>query len=821
MIARAISIASYHETVHVEPIHLIAALVQEKGSIAAEMLSKHGIADESITPIIEALRPPMTTARTHPATKQLPDLSTRSRKVLEKALMTAYDRSHNYIGTEHLLHGILLTKSKDTDALFRSQKVDIEKLLTQTEGTLNNTSRFSGIEEMGEMLEEIGQLPAAPTQEDAAALLTNKRNKEQKAIDYFTTNLTSGALQKTIDPVIGRDTEIERIIHILARRTKNNPILVGEPGVGKTAIVEGLAKRIYAGEVPSILRGSKILSLDMTALLAGTIYRGEFEARLKQIVEEIADDDRAILFIDELHNIIGAGSNHGAMDAANILKPALARGTLRCIGATTHDEYKKYIAADPALERRFQSIDVSEPSRAETRQILEGVKKYYETYHHVIIDDSALDAAVNYSGRYIHDQFQPDKSLDLIDEASALVKSRKKPSADEERLFEINTKLEEIRQQKEQAIDEEKLEQAVQLKQKETQLQKKVKQLEKNRKNTKGRRLRVTDADVTTVLSNRLTIQKDIIEKSDWEQLETLEERLKSHLIGQNAAITSAVRAITRGYMRKHEKRPLASLLLAGPSGVGKTELGKRIAEELYHDANALIKLDMSEFSEAHSVSKLLGSPAGYVGFKERNLITDEMKRKPYSVILFDEIDKAHTDVMRLLLQILDEGQLSDSGGKKIHFRHSIVIMTTDVGADLFHSAGIGFGNLSGDGGDDRVQGAVKDALKSELSSALLSRVSDTILMHPLSENIISQIIKRKIDALASHISESQDISISAAESALSSLTTELFNPHHGARHIDTKIEHILHELALDVLKSTTRKKAYTLSYDKENYHLI
>ena len=822
VIARAISIASYHETVRVEPIHLVAALIQEKGSIAAQMLTKHNITEEAVNPLVEALRPAMTAAHNHPATKQLPDLSARSRTVLEKALVVAYDRSHNYIGTEHLLHGILQTKSKDTETLFRVQQVDLDTLLSHVEGTLNNTSRFSGMEEMSEMLEDLGQLPpATQTPDETNTMLASaKRDREQKAVDFFTTNLTSKRVQKNIDPVIGREEEIERIIHILARRTKNNPILVGEPGVGKTAIVEGLAKRISNGDVPALLRGSKILSLDMTALVAGTIYRGEFEARLKQIVEEVADDDRAILFIDELHTIIGAGSNHGAMDAANILKPALARGTLRCIGATTHDEYKKYIVADPALERRFQHIDVDEPTQEQTREILSGVKKYYESHHHVIIDDSALDAALSYSNRYIHDQYQPDKSLDLLDEASALVRARKKPTAHEQKIHALRDSLDMLAQEKELAIDQERLEDAVSYKQKEEEAAKKLEKLQKTKGKGKGRRLRVTEADIVSVLSNRLKISKDIIEKSDFEQLKTLSSRLQTHLVGQDMAIDHVVRAITRGYMRnQNSNRPLASLLLAGPSGVGKTELGRRIAQELYHDKNALIRLDMSEFSEAHSVSKILGSPAGYVGFKDRNLITDEMKRRPYSVILFDEIDKAHADVMRLLLQILDEGHLSDSSGKKIHFKHSIIVLTTDLGADLFHSAGIGFGSLDSTGNDHRVKDAVKDALKSELSSALLSRVTDTILMHPLSKEHIGSIIQKKISELSEELASSQDIAISAEKSALESLTEELYNPKHGARHIDTKIEHMLHELALEVL-SQTPKKAYTLCFDKEHYRL-
>lgn len=827
VIARGISLAAYFNHGSVDPLHLLIALTEEEGCVAKEILKKNAVESEYLRALARARIAAERAERDEIQRQPLPDLNQLSRGALEKALTLAYERGHNYIGTEHLLYGILMTKSDSIDRIIKECRVDPKTIAQSVEASLQNTSRFGELNDMMHAFEEVRQLPdmlpfPLPPAMPMPRHGTTGQKTQESVLEQFTIELTDAHVQSHIDPVVGRAAEIDRLVHILARRTKNNPILVGEPGVGKTAIVEGLAKKIAEGKVPDILKRKKIFSLDLTMLIAGTIYRGEFEARLKQIVDEIADHDNYILFIDELHNIIGAGSNQGTLDAANILKPALARGLLRCIGATTFEEYKRHVASDPALERRFQAIQVEEPTAEETLTILKGIKSHYEQFHAVTIDGAALTAAIEYSTRYLTAQFQPDKSIDLLDEAAAMVQAKQKHSRSVAEYCKLVNNYEAAGKEKQRAIEEERLQDALEWKRKENEL--KVILEKTGEPHAKKHKLpRVTADDVIQVIASTLHMDAGIIGRSEWENLETLDERLIEHIVGQDAAIKHIIDTLKRGYlMRKNAEKPLASLLLAGPNGVGKTELAKQLAASLYHDPKALIRLDMSEFAEPHSVSKILGSPAGYIGYNDRNRIADEIRRRPYSVILFDEIDKAHPDVVRLLLQILDEGQLTDSSGKKIFFKQSIIIATTNLGAELFKSAGIGFGTQEKDSRENRdTESAVMHKLKQELGTAFLSRMNAVCVLYPLTREHVKTIIFRHIDRLNIELSQGHDISIRADERAMAELIAESYTADLGARNVERTVERVIHGLVIDILKKKQRKEAYKLTRQREKYVLI
>ncbi|PIY93480.1 MAG: ATP-dependent Clp protease ATP-binding subunit ClpC, partial [Candidatus Magasanikbacteria bacterium CG_4_10_14_0_8_um_filter_32_14] len=586
VIAKSISLATFKKSEMVEPIDFFYSLVEEKGCIAAEILNKFNL-DEKLTKKIFG---DLKKEERDLTSINIPELSPKSRQIIEKALIIAHDKQHAYIGTEHLLYALIYSKNLEIKELLNSLNIDYKYIKEQLSIVFQNDTRFSSInQEDEEFLNEIEEYPPMMP----PMLAPQKMSKPKSAIIQFTTNLTSKAEQKNIDEVIGRDAEIERIINILARRTKNNPILVGEPGVGKTAIVEGLAKKIVEGKVPDILKKKQIISLDLTLLVAGTIYRGEFESRLKQIIDECSHNQNYILFIDELHNIIGAGSNQGTMDAANILKPALARGQLHCIGATTYDEYKKYISQDPALERRFQKIDVEEPTNEETLQILQGLKKYYEAFHHVSIGSKTIEEAVLLSNRYIHDNFQPDKSIDLLDEASGFVSSKQKTSKEDLQIFSLEQKLNELTEQKNFAIAEEKLKEAIKIKKQIDQLEKQIEKTKANH-NKNIPLVKVTPEHIRHIVSQKMHIDKSILEKNEWEILDSLEINLNKNIIGQEEQIKKIVRTFKSASLGLHKDKPFASLLFVGPSGVGKTELAKQIAQELYHDEKAFVKLDMS-----------------------------------------------------------------------------------------------------------------------------------------------------------------------------------------------------------------------------------
>jgi len=819
-VAKSMTLATSFGHSHVSPIHLLLAMMEETGSIAAEILKKHNL-DEAIINKILANKPQVRLSDGKTAIASVPDLDIKAKQAVERAMLIAYERQHSHVGTEHLLLGLIHGKDADIDAILKAHKISIQTIEDQIENILQSTSHFPNMEEVSDMMEQIedgvnsgAPLPPPQPQE------MKQKHRQFSALDIFTTDLTTKQAQQKINPVIGRDREIERIINILCRRNKNNPVLVGEPGVGKTAIVEGLAKRIAEGEVPDVLKGKKILCLDMTLLVAGTIYRGEFEARLKQVVDEVAKSPNLILFIDELHNIIGAGSSQGAMDAANILKPALARGDLRCIGATTIDEYKKHVSADPALERRFQTIDVMEPSAEDTIKILHGIKKYYEDFHNTLITDEAIDTAVSLSNRYVHDNFLPDKAIDLIDEACASVRTKAKMTKSEALRHKIIAELERCQRLKEEAVLGEQYDKALELKKISTEIEQNLIKVEKAMsKSKKSPRSKVSIADIVKVLANKLNIDQKMISSDEWGELETLAERLKQHIIGQDETIKNVIKQLERAELGLNAgKKPLASFLFAGPSGVGKTELAKVLAKELYHDEKALIKLDMSEFSEAHSTSKLLGSPAGYIGHKERNRFTDEIQRKPYCIVLFDEIDKAHKDVTKLLLQILDEGELTDSSGKKTHFNHAIIILTTNLGSELFKSAGIGFGKNDKNSKDRDSNVLAK--LKEELSPALLTRVNSVCIFSPLAKESVEKIIAKKIEEFSAQLKSVRHISLSANASALRELAKQSYSDDFGARQVEKVIQDTVQELVVAVLRENKHKATYELTKKGGNFVL-
>ncbi len=824
IIARSISLASSLNYESVSPLHIFYTITEETGSIAGEILYRTHLEAKNVLEFLETNAP-----RTQ-SNKTFPELNKNAKMALEKAMLISYEKGHNYIGSEHLLYGLLKIHDKELEKVLKDNDIKIDLLLQEIDTIMQSTAHFPDIDNVKEAIEEIQDLGAESLPNlpppPSGGLLRSKKDKASGALFMFTTNLTDKKNADKFDPIIGREKEIQRLINILSRRTKNNPVLVGEPGVGKTAIVEGLAKKIASGDVPDILKKKKILSLDLTLLIAGTIYRGEFESRLKQIIDEVSGKPDYILFIDEIHNIIGAGSNQGTMDAANILKPALSRGLLHCIGATTIDEYKKHITSDPALERRFQSINIEEPSKEESIDILKGIKKYYEEFHNVSLTEEAIKSAVELSSRFIHDNFLPDKAIDLIDEASAHVRASRKTSALQNKLDKLELELEKIQDKKESAIKKENFDVACELKDTEKIKKEKInlllKQIDKERKPA---RKKVDAEDIARVLNHKINIPMEFLLSNEWDRLQKLKDNLKNHIIGQDEVINNLYQSLSQAYVRLSKtKKPFASFLFAGPSGVGKTELAKVLAKELFMDEKALIKLDMSEYAEQHSISRLLGSPAGYVGYKERNYFIDELKKKPYAVLLFDEFDKAHSDVQKLLLQILDEGELTDGQGKKIHLQHSIVILTTNLGSELYKSAGIGFGsnekNLKSKLSDG-VYTSVLNKLKEELGNSLFSRIQTTCLFSPLSGEHVEKIIEKNLQVLSDELLVKQAFKITPDKTALSQLALSAYSDDTGVRNADKVIQDCVYDLIVDLLKKQTKKKEYTLTKLNNAYKLV
>ena len=795
VISKSIILATELKHRYIEPAHIFLCLSQEQGSIAKEILFKYEITDKAI---LDALESKVSLEKFKGSkNKQSPNLSPTSQGILEQSLKLALESNNNFVGTEHLLLSAILSKDKHIENILTFLQTPVKDLTNEIQLVIKSTNEFPSIDELPNFLAN-----------SVNKHLPNTFQKPPQDISTFTVNLTDKKIQKDIDPVIGREKEIDRIIHILCRRNKNNPLLLGEPGVGKTAIVEGLAKRISTGKIPHVLKHKKILYLDLTNMIAGTMYRGEFEDKLKHVIETVSNNPDIILFIDEIHNIIGAGSNNGTMDAANILKPALARGKIRCIGATTLDEYQKYISNDPALERRFQSINISEPNKEDTKNILLGIKKYYEKYHHTKITDEAIDAAVELSAKYIHNNFLPDKAIDLIDEACALVKTKRKQIKEEKRYSLQKTKLQKIKDNmtlfaKNNSEDElKKMEKEIGFIEEELQFFET--QIQKLRPKNN-----ISKKHIAIVLSNKIDIDIEILLENNQKRLESAKKSIKQKIIGQNNVIDSIFDTLEHQDIGLLETTgPKASFLFAGPSGVGKTALAKHISENLVLQEKALIKVNMSEFGEQHGISKLLGSPAGYVGYKQRNHFLDALKAKPYSIVLFDEIDKAHPDVLRLLQKILEEGEITLGDGKTLSFKHAIVILTANIDLEKYTQSNFGFLE---ENTYEKNHKHIHNHLQDKFTPELIGRVNTVSIFSPLQKEHLKQIIDITAKKFNTTLEKNNAKQIKLNTKTLEKLLTKSDKKELGARNIETLVK----QEFFKVLKQHSQKKVPTHANSK------
>lgn len=701
----------------------------------------------------------------------------RAKRVLELSWDEARQLGHNYIGTEHLLLGLIREGEGVAARVLENLGVDLTKV------------RSNVIRMLGET-------------RGAAATATPGRSKTP-TLDEFSSNLTQSAQEQRLDPVVGREKEIERVVQILGRRTKNNPVLIGEPGVGKTAIAEGLAQRIVNGDVPEILNEKKIVQLDIGLLVAGTKYRGEFEERLKKVMDEIRQAGNIILVIDELHTLIGAGAAEGAIDAANILKPALSRGELQCIGATTISEYRKHIEKDAALERRFQPVMVEEPSVEESIEIMRGLREKYEAHHKLVIGDDALEAAAKLSSRYISDRFLPDKAIDLIDEASSRVRLSSSALPPEGKALEKDLKA--LIRDKEQAIRSQEFEKASDLRDKEAELREKIREMsEEWKKQQEDKKVVVTAEHIAQIVSSWTGVPVSKLTETESEKLLKMEDTLHERVIGQHDAVTAISKAIRRARVGlKNPSRPIGSFIFSGPTGVGKTELAKALADYFFGSQDNIIRVDMSEFMERHTVSKLIGSPPGYVGYNEGGQLTEMVRRKPYSVVLFDEIEKAHPDVFNILLQILDDGRLADSKGRNVDFKNTIIIMTSNVGARGIENPNP-FGFSVGDDDEaaryEKMKEIVTEEMKKMFRPEFLNRLDDTIIFHQLTKPEIRQIVEIMLKDLITRLA-TQNMTLTVPDDVKDALAKEGFSPSYGARPlrrvIQKKVEDELSEQIL------------------------
>lgn len=781
--------------------HLMLGLLKEGSGVAYTVLNKLGVAADEFERLIRER------IGTGPATSLSPDdFTPRTKRILQVAAM-AGARLHNaYVGTEHLLIAIIQDESCYAMRFLKILGVDPERVVTELSTLLSNTS-------FGMAAEAAGSKASA---EEPAG----------KALEQFGRDLTKMAAQGKIDPVIGRQTEIERVIQILSRRTKNNPVLIGEPGVGKTAVAEGLALKIHSGDVPETLKHKRLVSLDLTGMVAGTKYRGDFEERIKSAIDEVKKDGNIILFIDELHTIIGAGSAEGSTDAANILKPALARGDFQVIGATTISEYRKYIEKDAALERRFQPVMVGEPSEEEAVGILKGLKDRYEAHHKVEITDDSIEAAVKLSSRYIADRYLPDKAIDLIDEAASRVRLRTFTAP--ESLQDLEKKMKDLEIDKAAAVNSQDFERAASLRDKQKEIQE---QLEKAKdewaaKNERSNSV-VTPEDIADIVSMWTGVPVSQLTEEESQRLLRLESTLHKRVIGQEEAVTAISKAIRRGRVGlKDKNRPIGSFIFLGPTGVGKTELCKALAEAMFGDEKAMVRFDMSEYMEKHTVSRLVGSPPGYVGFDEGGQLTEAVRRKPYSVVLFDEIEKAHPDVFNILLQILEDGRVTDSQGKTVDFKNTVIIMTSNVGARLItdRQKSLGFSNeANAEAGDfEKTKELVMNELKNLFKPEFLNRVDDIIVFHKLSRDETGEIAQKMLGTLQSKLAE-MDIDLDFTPEAVFAIAEKGYDPNYGARPlrrvIQNSIEDVVSEKMLDGSISTGKK--YRCSFEGEKFTFV
>jgi ATP-dependent Clp protease ATP-binding subunit ClpC len=771
--------------------HILLGLLREEEGLAARVLESLDITVEEVRAQVARI----VGQGDEVTTGQIP-FTPRAKKVLELALREALSLGHNYIGTEHILLGLVRENEGVAARILLDFDADAEKIRNEIIRMLSGPGR----------------------RQQGGGGGAGEKTKSSKLLDQFGRNFTRQAAEGKLDPVVGRQTEIERIMQILSRRQKNNPVLIGEPGVGKTAVVEGLAQRIAAGQVPELLKGKQIYSLDLAALVAGSKYRGEFEERLKKVMKEIQQRGDIILFIDELHNLVGAGAAEGAIDAASILKPALARGELQTIGATTLDEYRKYLERDAALERRFQQIRVEEPTVDETIQILRGLRDRYEAHHRVKITDEALHAAATLADRYIQDRHLPDKAIDLIDEAASRMRIRTMTAPP--RYRELEEEIEKVRKEKEDAIEAQEFEKAASLRDKERKLTQKKRELEEQWQNQESEEQpEIGEEEIADVVSMWTGIPVFKLTEAETQRLINMEEELHKRVIGQHEAIVSVAKSIRRSRAGiKDPKRPTGSFIFLGPSGVGKTELARTLAEFLFADEDAMIQVDMSEYMEKHSVSRLVGSPPGYIGYDEGGQLTEAVRRKPYSVLLLDEIEKAHPDVFNILLQILEDGRLTDAQGRKVDFRNTIVIMTSNIGAAAIsknQTLGFSVGDESGLSYEDmkeRVMGELKKIFRPEL----LNRIDEVIVFHKLAKEEIIQIV----DLLMKRVREQMgvhEVSIELTQSAKELLVEKGYDPAMGARPLRRAIQRHIEDPLADFVLMSELEPGSTILVDRKD----
>lgn len=749
--------------------HILYGLVKEGSGVAATALNECGVTEDALREKLESINGTMSLVELTPD-----DFTPRTKRVLRAAVIISSKTGYTYVGTEHLLLAILSESDSYAVAFLEELGVSVERLAQAVSKGMQGGAEegFGGFEN-----------ESAP----------NGSQKGGSALDKFGRDLTQAAKNGEIDPVIGREKEIQRVIQILSRRTKNNPVLIGEPGVGKTAVAEGLALEIAKGNVPEILKDKRVVSLDLTGMVAGAKYRGDFEERIKAAIDEVKKSKNTILFIDELHTIVGAGAAEGSADAANILKPSLARGDFQVIGATTLNEYRKYIEKDAALERRFQPVKVGEPTPEQAVQILKGLRDSYEAHHKVKITDEAINAAVTLSSRYIADRYLPDKAIDLIDEGASKVRLASLTSPDN--VKELEDEIADYEKEKASAINEQDFERAARLRDEQKELQTKLDDAKKKwQEQQKGNSGEVTAEDIAKIVSEWTGIPVVQLTKEESERLLNMENVLHERVIGQSEAVTAISKAIRRGRVGlKDPKRPVGSFIFLGPTGVGKTELCKALAEAMFGDENAMLRLDMSEYMEKHTVSKLIGSPPGYVGFEEGGQLTEKVRRKPYSVVLFDEIEKAHPDVFNMLLQILEDGRLTDSQGRTVDFKNTIIIMTSNVGARLIteKQSSLGF-NSENENAEESEKKDIKELVTGELRKVFrpefLNRVDDIIVFNKLNKDEIKQIAVKMLKTLENRL-DKMNIKISFTDNAISEIADKGFDENYGARPLRRAIQ--------------------------------
>ena len=780
--------------------HVLIGLIKVKNGVAAKALNELGLSAETIIEDVEE--------HIGRGNKKVSSvyMTPRVKHVLELAVEVANHMNHNYVGTEHILLGLLSDGGGVAVGILRNHNIRANDIVDTIRTILGSSDS------------------ASHSAED------RKDNSSLGELADFGTDLNESAKQGKIDPVIGRDKEIARVIQILSRRTKNNPVLIGEPGVGKTAIAEGLAQRIVNGNVPEILRNKRIISLSISSMLAGAKYRGEFEERLKKAIDEVQKHDDMIIFIDEIHTLVGAGATEGAMDAANILKPALARGEFQVVGATTLDEYKKHIEKDAALERRFQPVLVGEPSEEDALEILKGLRDRYEAFHKAKITDEALEAAVSLSSRYITDRFLPDKAIDVVDEAASKVRMKVFSAAPDVKALE--TQLADVKKEKEAAVTAQEFEKAAEMRDEEKRIEKEINDKKKAAKENSDAKLVVTDEDIASVVAQWTGIPVSKIAQEESESLLHLEEELHKRVIGQDEAVVAVSKAVRRARAGlKDPKRPIGSFLFLGPTGVGKTELARALAVALFGDETAMIRLDMSEYMEKHTVSRLVGAPPGYVGYEEGGQLTDAVRRKPYSVILFDEVEKAHADFFNILLQVLDDGRLTDSQGRTVDFRNTVIIMTSNLGAKALRKDSPELGFLAAKKADSNTEDtngvnfkeakkSVMDSVKRHFRPEFLNRIDEMIVFHALTSNDLKQIVTILMDTVVKRLGD-MGLSLEISPAAMDLLVKEGSDFSMGARPLKRAIQRLIEDPISDLILQGNAPEGAIIKADVEDEHIV